>query len=119
LDKIISKVQVLHPSEVAHRVENPLLSLGLLLSVLLRKIRLFCIQLGLNGFVSEMLLKVETIVSCPQAAKSQSQQPLMFIYMHVSLGGRSLVEILLSVPETGRVDDALSLVTSSYTSTNE
>lgn len=66
-----------------------------------------------------MLLKVETIVSCTQAAKSQSQQRLMFIYMHVSLGERSLVEILLSVPETGRVDDARSLVTSSSTSTNE
>lgn len=34
LDKIISTVQVLHPSEVSHRVENPLLSLGLLISVL-------------------------------------------------------------------------------------
>jgi hypothetical protein len=43
----------------------------------------------------------------------------MFIYMYVSLGEHSLVEILLSVPETGSVDDALSLVTSSSTSTNE
>jgi len=46
----------------------------------LQKIRSFCIQLGLNGFESEMFLKVETVVFCPQAAKSVTTTFDVYLY---------------------------------------